>query len=161
MQMSDFACAAPYLSSGSSGTSNLERNDGAQPGPPAVIDGLRTAGPAGGAAYFGVIYQTEESKMNRLLQLSLLSAAAMGLNAASSCDRACLVKITDQYLAAMVKHDPAGLPLAAGFKYTENTATIPMGDGLWVGASEGPTTFKIYAADPISGQVGFFGPMKE
>jgi hypothetical protein len=99
--------------------------------------------------------------MNRLLQLSLLSAAAMGLNAASSCDRACLVKITDQYLAAMVKHDPAGLPLAAGFKYTENTATIPMGDGLWVGASEGPTTFKIYAADPISRQVGFFGPMKE
>src|ERR1039458_9506311 len=43
MQMSDFACAAPNLSSGSSGTSNLERNDGAQPGPPAVIDGLRTA----------------------------------------------------------------------------------------------------------------------
>jgi hypothetical protein len=42
MQMSDFACAAPYLSSGSSGTSNLERDDRAQPGPPAVIDGLRS-----------------------------------------------------------------------------------------------------------------------
>jgi hypothetical protein len=34
-------------------------------------------------------------------------------------------------------------------------------DGLWVGASEGPTTFKIYAADVTAGHVGFFGVMKE
>jgi hypothetical protein len=87
---------------------------------------------------------------------------AMGSAAAAeSCDRACLFQIADQYLAAMVKHDPAGLPLAPGLKYTENTATIPLGDGLWVGASEPPATFKIYAADPASGQVGFFGVLKE
>ena len=28
----------------------------------------------------------------------------------------------------MVKHDPAGLPLAGAFKFTENTATIRDGD---------------------------------
>ncbi len=61
----------------------------------------------------------------------------------------------------MVRHDPTGLPLASKYKYTENTAMIPLGDGLWVGASEVPATFRIYAADPVSGQVGFMGVMKE
>jgi hypothetical protein len=60
-----------------------------------------------------------------------------------------------------VKHDPAGLPLAAKVKYTENTATIPVGDGLWVGMSSAPTGFKIYAADPTARQVGFFGVVEE
>jgi hypothetical protein len=77
------------------------------------------------------------------------------------CDRACLQNMVDQYIAAMVKHDPAGLPLAPGYKYTENTAAIPIGDGLWVGASEAPTTFKIYVLDPISQQAGLFCVMKE
>ena len=77
------------------------------------------------------------------------------------CDRACLQALVADYLEALVAGDPSGLPLAGTVKYTENTATIPVGDGLWVGASEGPTTFKIYAADATSGQVGFFGVMKE
>jgi hypothetical protein len=89
------------------------------------------------------------------------SAVFPAAAASEACDRSCLIRIADQYLAAMVKHDPAGLPLGPGLKYTENTATIPLGDGLWVGASEGPTTFKIYAADPVSEQVGFFGVLKE
>ena len=77
------------------------------------------------------------------------------------CDRACMTALTDQYLAALVKHDPAGLPLSKGVRFTENTAEIRIGDGLWVGASEAPTTFKIYAVDPSSNQVGFYGVMKE
>jgi len=69
--------------------------------------------------------------------------------------------LVDRYLAAMVKHDPSGLPLAKGVRYTENTAEIQVGEGLWVGASETPTTFKIYAVDPASSQVAFYGVMKE
>jgi hypothetical protein len=94
--------------------------------------------------------------------MSTLGAGAFSkVPAASPCDRACLVAFADQYLAAMVKHDYSTLPLAPACKYTENTATIPLGDGLWVGVSGGPTSFKIYAADPTSGQVGFFGVMLE
>jgi len=85
------------------------------------------------------------------------SASAAG----SDCDRACLTSLVDQYLAALVKHDPNGLPMAKDVKFTENTATLPLGDGLWVGASEAPTTFKVYAADPTSHQIGFYGVMKE
>ena len=80
---------------------------------------------------------------------------------AQECDSTCLTNMADQYVAAMVSHDPSGLPLAPGYKYTENTAAIRLGDGLWVGASEGPTTFKIYAADPVSKQVGLYCVMKE
>jgi hypothetical protein len=72
------------------------------------------------------------------------------------CDRACMTAITDQYLSALVKHDASGLPLSKGVRFTENTPEIPIGDGLWVGASEAPTTFKVYAVDPASNQVGFF-----
>jgi hypothetical protein len=78
-----------------------------------------------------------------------------------ACDRSCMTGLVDQYLAALVKHDPSGLPLAKGVRFTENTAEIPIGDGLWVGASEAPATFKIYAVDPASSQVGFYGVMKE
>src|ERR1019366_9150542 len=86
---------------------------------------------------------------------------ALAGTGAAAYDRSCLIGIADRYLAAMVKHDPAGLPLAPKVKYTENTAAIPVGDGLWVGVSEAPSTFKVYAADPVSGQVAFFGVLKE
>jgi hypothetical protein len=49
-----------------------------------------------------------------------------------------MIALTDQYLAALVKHDPSGL-LSRGVRFTENTAAIRIGDGLWVGASEAPT----------------------
>jgi hypothetical protein len=81
--------------------------------------------------------------------------------AQTACDRTCMTSLVDQYLTALVKHDPSGLPLAKGVRFTENTAEIPIGDGLWVGASEVPATFKIYAVDPASSQVGFYGVMKE
>jgi hypothetical protein len=103
--------------------------------------------------YFGIV-------VTAALLLGGLFARAT-LAQAGPCDRTCLTNMADQYLAAMVKHDPSGLPLAPGYKYTENTAAIQIGDGLWVGASELPTTFKIYAADPTSKQVAFFGVMKE
>ncbi len=79
----------------------------------------------------------------------------------AACDRACLQGFVDRYLDALVAHDPSRLPVAKSVKYTENTAQMPLGDGLWVGASEGPTTFKIYALDPVAHQAGLMGVMKE
>jgi hypothetical protein len=91
--------------------------------------------------------------------IGVISTTCFG--ASRHCDRACVIALTDQYLAALVKHDPAGLPLSRGVRFTKNTAEIRIGDGLWVGASEAPTTFKIYAVDPTSNQVGFYGVIKE
>jgi hypothetical protein len=93
---------------------------------------------------------------------ALVSGQALAaLGARPQCDRNCLTGLVDQYLAAMVKHDPAGLPLAPKVKFTEDTAEIPLGDGLWVGASEGQAEFKIYAADVEAGEAGFFGLLRE
>jgi len=75
--------------------------------------------------------------------------------------RVALRALLDGYLDALVRRDPSALPLASKVKYTEDTATIPVGDGLWVGASPGPSTFRIYAIDATAGQAGFFGIIQE
>ncbi|MDR1727424.1 MAG: hypothetical protein LBT74_05795 [Acidobacteriota bacterium] len=72
-------------------------------------------------------------------------------------DREPLVKLMDQYLDAVVRHDPAGLPLAEDVKLVENITPTPVGEGLWKTATSGPTEFKIYTSDPTGGQVGFMG----
>ncbi|MGO9094344.1 MAG: hypothetical protein ACLQGV_03905 [Bryobacteraceae bacterium] len=76
------------------------------------------------------------------------------------CDRACLNGFVDRYLAALVAHDPAGLPLAKTAKYTENGQTLKLGDGMWrVAGAIGK--YKLYFADPASGGAGFFGVVEE
>lgn len=97
-----------------------------------------------------------------LLLVASASAGPIGSGVAPACDRACMTDIVDHYLAALVRHDPAGLPLNRDVKFTENTARLKVGtEGLWVGASELPTGFRIYAIDVGAGQAGFYGVMKE
>jgi hypothetical protein len=105
-------------------------------------------------------------KMNRLVVLmALVAIVMMGtsnlLPAAQTCDRQCLVSLMQNYLAALVKHDPTAVPFDKDTKFTENTANIPVGDGLWVTATGGPTTFQVYAADPVTQQVAALVVMKE
>jgi hypothetical protein len=105
-------------------------------------------------------------KSNRQgIALVLVSIVLLGvsdlLQAAETCDRQCLVTLMQNYLAALVKHDPKAVPLDKEVKFTENTANIPVGDGLWVTASGGPTEFQVYAADPVTQQVACLVVMKE
>lgn len=89
-------------------------------------------------------------------------AAQTGGGVAPPCDRACMTGIVDRYLAALVRHDPAGLPLNRDVKFTENAARLKVGsEGLWIAASEAPGGYKIYAIDVGAGQAGFYGVMKE
>jgi hypothetical protein len=43
--------------------------------------------------------------------------------------------------------------LVGDVKIVENTEKIAIGQGLWGTTSDGPKKFKMYAADPIAGQV--------
>jgi hypothetical protein len=81
--------------------------------------------------------------------------------AAPDCDRACLEGFADQYIDALVAHDPSRAPLAKNVKFTENGQELAVGDALWATASDPPTTYRIYFTDPKTGQVGFNGLMKE
>jgi hypothetical protein len=76
------------------------------------------------------------------------------------CDRACLEGVVDQYLAAMVAHDPKRLPLSADVRYTENDQTMELGDGHWK-TIEGLGNYKHIFSDPDGGQVAFMGTMHE
>ena len=93
---------------------------------------------------------------------TMAAAQTVGGGVAPPCDRACMTALVDRYLAALVAHDPAGLPLNRDVKFTENTARLGVGsEGLWVAASELPAGPRVYAIDVGAGQAGFYGVMKE
>ena len=66
----------------------------------------------------------------------------------------------DQYLAAVVAHDPSDLPLSEDAMYTENNQVMDFGDGFWKTAQERGNYTHIFA-DPEYGQVVFMGTMVE
>ncbi len=68
--------------------------------------------------------------------------------------------MVDQYLAALVAHDPKRLPLSADVMYTENHQRIDVGDGFWK-TVEGTGNYKHVFADPEFGQVAYMGTMRE
>lgn len=78
----------------------------------------------------------------------------------STCDRSCLERLVDQYLEAVVAHDPKRVPLSADVRYTENNQVLAVGDGFWKTAA-GIGNYKHYFADPEFGQVAFMGTMRE
>jgi hypothetical protein len=88
-------------------------------------------------------------------------SSRVGSGVAPACDRACMTGLVDRYLQALVRHDPSSLPLNRDVKFTENTARIAVGEGLWIGASAPPTGFGIHVVDVPAGQVGFYGVMQE
>jgi hypothetical protein len=88
-------------------------------------------------------------------------AAPAAAPKAEACNRGCLVSIMEKWLAALPAHSAKGLPIAPNIRFTEQAAAIPVGDGLFVSATEAPTSFKIIAADPTSGQVGALAVMKQ
>ena len=57
----------------------------------------------------------------------LLAALSMGAASAQTCDRACLKTTLDQYLNAVVKHDPKAAPLFEGFRQTDNGVVVRPG----------------------------------
>ncbi len=77
-----------------------------------------------------------------------------------NCNRTCLEGLIDQYLAAVVAHDPKRLPLSEDVMYTENNQVLKVGDGFWKTAA-GIGNYKHVFADPEFGQVGFMGTMQE
>ncbi len=79
---------------------------------------------------------------------------------AADCDRQCLKNITQQYLDALVKHDPHAAPLAPNFRATENAADVDPGEGLWQSATALGAFQRIYV-DTVQGQTGFFGLIDE
>ena len=94
---------------------------------------------------------------------ALAALSGLALTACSGspeCDRECLIDLTESYLAAMVAHDPAAVPLADDIAFVENVTRMQPGEGLWATAVSGPSDFAIYVPDVMQQQAGFLGVME-
>jgi hypothetical protein len=79
---------------------------------------------------------------------------------AATCDRACLKASLDQYLQAILKHDPQAAPLFLGYRHTENALLVKRGEGAWKSITAiGKVDLRYY--DSVTGQAAFFGVMNE
>ncbi|HUN25122.1 MAG TPA: hypothetical protein VMU67_02360 [Steroidobacteraceae bacterium] len=76
------------------------------------------------------------------------------------CDRACLIRIAEEYMRALVAHDPRSLPWAVRVRYTENSVPMMIGDGQW-GSVDWASPSPLHAADPATGNVAWVGVVRE
>ena len=91
--------------------------------------------------------------------LAAVCAAVMPAFGAT-CDRTCLKGSLDQYLQAILKHDPQAAPLFLGYRHTENALLVKLGEGAWKSVTSiGKVDRRYY--DPVSGQAAFFGVLNE
>jgi hypothetical protein len=77
---------------------------------------------------------------------------------AGACGRACLGALLDRYLAAVTAHDPSRVPLAFGFRQTQNAVVIAPGEGLWRDAAGLGPVRRTYL-DPANGAAAYFGTL--
>lgn len=91
--------------------------------------------------------------------LGTLLAAAQVNAQAPSCDRDCLVRLSRQYLTAVVARDPAPLPWADRVAHTENDVGLMIGEGLWGTATKIGDGFTV--ADSTTGNVVWLGIVEE
>jgi hypothetical protein len=66
----------------------------------------------------------------------------------------------DQYLNAVIKHDPAAAPLVVGFRQTENAVNVRPGNGVWKTVTGLGKAQRRYF-DPVSGQAAYYGTVEE
>ena len=103
--------------------------------------------------------------MSRLLisivvGVMVVAGAAAPASAQQACDRACLRTMLDQYLTAVIKHDPAAAPLVVGFRQTENAINVRPGTGVWKTVTGLGKVQRRYL-DPVTGQAGYYGTVEE
>src|ERR1700761_1806435 len=91
---------------------------------------------------------------------SAQTTGALPPNVGSDCDRACLQGLAEQFIGALLAHDPSKVPLAKNVRYSENSVPLPIPDGFWKNAT-GVRPYRLYIADPEWGTIGFYARMYE
>lgn len=71
-------------------------------------------------------------------------------SAATDCDRDCLRGMITQYLNALAANKPAALPVGPKVRFTEDSAEMHLGDGLWKTA----TAIRPYRQDVLDTRQG-------
>lgn len=100
--------------------------------------------------------------MPRAAGALLLTTMLAGCNTASEpakpvCDRACLIKLTDDYVAGLAKHSADGAHVSDDVTVVENLKRIGTDAGLWKDLTAGPTGFQIHVPDEANQTAGWLG----
>jgi hypothetical protein len=105
-------------------------------------------------------------KLFRMMTLTALLTCTVALSAepvmrpSADCDRACLYRVLDQYLAGLKARDTRKVPWATHVRNTENNVELRVGDGLW-GTLTALDAYEMRFADPQTGSVAIFGVVQE
>lgn len=92
--------------------------------------------------------------------LIVLLGSVTASAAPASCDRVCLKTTLDQYMNAVMKHDPAAAPLFLGFRETENAVVVRPPNGIWK-TMTGLGKIQRRFMDAVTEQAGYFGIVEE
>ena len=103
--------------------------------------------------------------MRRLVRCGFVCSSVAIAGAANSfaqpaCDRACLRTLLDQYVNAVIRHDPATAALVVGFRQTENAVNVRPGSGVWKTVT-GLGGMQRRYRDAGSGQAAYYGIVHE
>src|ERR1700683_2550733 len=99
-------------------------------------------------------------KFAAIASLTVILCGLAAGQGTGSCDRECLNSFVDQYLDALVKHDPKLVPLTRNVKFPENGQRLDPGDGLWRSMSS-KGTYRLFVTDTEAGEVAFLGTIRE
>lgn len=75
-------------------------------------------------------------------------------------DRSALYSVLDDFLAALRAREPARLNWHPAVRHSENNVMLEPGDGVWATIT-GLGDYDLRFADPVTGQVGWFGSLIE
>jgi hypothetical protein len=76
-------------------------------------------------------------------------------------DRAALYAAADEYLAALAARDTSRVRWAERVVFTENNVQLALGDGAWNTITAVRGNYDLKCADPVTGQVAWFGVIEE
>jgi hypothetical protein len=90
----------------------------------------------------------------------VLAPAPPTAGSPGECNRDCLYAFIDRYFDAMLSRSPSSLAMAPDVRYTENEQGVKPGEGIWKTFS-GRGTYRVYLADPATGEAGYYGDINE
>jgi hypothetical protein len=98
----------------------------------------------------------------RKLTALLLASALAACNAATeqetpACDRACLIELTNDYVAGIEGKSAEGVPFADEAIIVENLKRIRAGEGLWADVTGKGTDFSVVVPDEQRQTAGWIG----
>lgn len=91
------------------------------------------------------------------LMLTTALAACSVAEAGPACDRACLVELTNKYVAGIEGNSVEGLPISDEVVIVENLKRIRPGEGLWKDATGKGTDFSVVVPDEANQTAGWLG----